>query len=287
MHRLALLAALLALAAPAAIGQANAAPSTPVPQNASQAQPQTAKQPAKPIEFDVVSIKPNNSGSPAMIDQTPPDGYTVENMIPRYVISSAYGIRADLITGSPGWIDSKHYDIQAKVAGSDLSEYHKLSKQQRGRMLQSMLADRFKLTAHTETKELPGYELIVAKSGSKLQQSPSEPQMGWGANFGDIKANAMPVATLADILSNFIHQTVTDKTGLTGKYDFELKWADDRAARRPSQAAEGNSEALAPDPSEGPSLFTAVQEQLGLKLQPTKVPVETLVIDHVEPPSPN
>jgi uncharacterized protein (TIGR03435 family) len=111
--------------------------------------------------------------------------------------------------------------------------------------------------------------------------------MGWGANFGDIKANAMPVATLADILSNFIHQTVTDKTGLTGKYDFELKWADDRAARRPSQAAEGNSEALAPDPSEGPSLFTAVQEQLGLKLQPTKVPVETLVIDHVEPPSPN
>lgn len=235
---------------------------------------------AKPLEFDAVSIRPNKTDSNVMLDKTPPDGYAVEHMPLRMVIGAAYGIRWDLISGGPGWIDTNYYDIQAKVAGEDIEAYRKLSKRQRNQMLQAVLADRFKLAARIETKEMNGYELVVAKGGPKLQDS-THKQQSYGANLGDYHAEAVTMPTLAKLLSQHLQQTVTDKTGLTGKYDFELKWAADRGARAPAA-----DDAIASDPS-GPSLFTALEEELGLKLNSVKAPVDTLVIDHVELPSAN
>jgi uncharacterized protein (TIGR03435 family) len=236
---------------------------------------------AKPLAFDVVSIKPNHTGSPGMINRTPPDGYSVENMSPRIILSDAFGIRADLISGGSGWLDADHYDLTAKVAGDDLAAYHALTKEQRGQMLQAVLADRFQLVAHTVTKQLPGYTLTVAKGGFKLQPVPADQRGGWGAGFGDIRANGTSIATLCTLLSQQLQQTVVDQTGLTGIYTFHLQWEQDHPR------TSGSPDAAAAEPSGLPALPTALEEQLGLKLVPTKAPVESLVIDHIERPSEN
>ncbi|MGA1982113.1 MAG: TIGR03435 family protein [Acidobacteriaceae bacterium] len=242
---------------------------------------QTAPSAKAPIAFDVVSIKPNRTGAPGMINRTPPDGYSVENMTPRIILSDAFGIRADLVSGGPGWLDTDHYDLIAKVSGDDLAAYHALTKEQRGRMLQAVLADRFQLVAHTVTKELPGYNLTIAKGGFKLQPVPADQRGGWGAGFGDIKATGTSIATLCTLLSQQLQQTVIDQTGLTGIYTFHLQWEQDHPR------APGSPDAAAAEPSGLPALPTALEEQLGLKLVPTKVPVESLVVDHIERPTEN
>ena len=235
------------------------------------------------MEFEVVSIRQNKTDSYVSFDHTPRDGYGVEHFSLKAVISSAYGIRWDLISGGPAWITTDFYDIQAKVAGEDVAEYRKLPKARRNAMLQAMLADRFKLSAHIVTKELPGYELLVAKNGPKMKESKLNHETYW-ANMGDIFTQAMKMPTLAKLLSQQLQQTVADKTGLAGMYEFKLDWASDRSLRANSTAAGEVTQASEPS---GPSLFTALEEQLGLKLNLTKGPVDTLVIDHVERPTEN
>jgi len=244
-------------------------------------QPATSQPSAAPIAFDAVSIKPNHSGSPAMVDRTPPDGYSVENFLIRAIIGQAFSIRYDLITGGPGWLDSDHYDLTAKVAGDDLAAYKALTKDQRNRMLQAVLTERFHLVTHTVTKQLPGYTLTIAKNGPKLQPAKPGQQASYGANYGDYDCEAMPISTLAELLSEHLQQTVLDQTGLTGKYTFELKWAWDGPGARTPAANEAS------EPSGLPALPTALEEQLGLKLIPTKLPTTTLVIDSAQPPTPN
>jgi uncharacterized protein (TIGR03435 family) len=234
-----------------------------------------------PLAFDVVSIKPNHTGSPAMINRTPPDGYSVENMSLRIILSDAFGIRADLISGGPGWLDTDRYDLTAKVAGDDLSAYKALSNDQRNRMLQAVLADRFQLATHTIIKQLSGYTISVAKGGIKLQPGPADKRSGWGVGFGDIRANAISTSTLCNLLSQQLQQTVVDQTGLTGLYTFHLQWAQDH----PRTSA--SPDAAAPEPSGLPALPTALEEQLGLKLTPAKLPTTTLVIDHIDRPTEN
>ena len=170
-------------------------------------------------------------------------------------------------------------------------------------MLQALLADRFKLTVHRETRELPVYSLVIGKNGPILQETKPDPSAppapGPAASRGgsSIRISKMSsgpatmtalhtsASDLADSLSVQLGRTVLDKTGLTSRYDFTLKWtADDAQLPLPSGSAPPPS--LTTDPS-GPTLFTAVQEQLGLKLEPGKGPVEVVVIDHVERPSGN
>jgi len=257
-----------------ATGQTAAAPVAP---GAVAAQPDA---PAKAIEFDAVSVRQNKTDSNVSYDKTPKDGYSVEHFPLWMIISSAYGIRWDLISGGPSWTQSTFYDIVAKVAGEDVEAYRKLSKKQKEAMVQAILADRFKLKVHIETKEMPGYELVVAKDGPKLKDS-TDKRESYGANYNDITTDGMKMPTLAKLLSQQLQRTVTDKTGLTGMYKFRLKWARDQATRGP--AADGEpTQAIDP----GPSLFTALEE-FGLKLNTTKGPVDTLVIDHVEQPSEN
>jgi uncharacterized protein (TIGR03435 family) len=240
--------------------------------------------------FDVASVKPNKSGSGNMSWRTKPDGYSCENISLKMLISNAYDVRQDLISGGPGWVESQGFDVDAKVAGEDVEAMKKLTGRQRSSMLQALLADRFKLKVHTETKTLPMYDLVIAKGGPKLtevpaadlaadEKDPEHPKHPYLMQVGpgQFKGQAMSSQFIANQLAFMMEKTVTDKTGLKGKYDIDLKWTPEDAK---SAGDDGSSES-------GASIFTAVQEQLGLKLVSTKGPVETLVIDHVELPTEN
>jgi uncharacterized protein (TIGR03435 family) len=225
-----------------------------------------ASAPSKLLEWDVVSIKVSKPGNDeAVSNATGANGYSVTIPL-KQLISDAYEIREDLISGLPKWAGSAQFDIEAKVADTDADVYHKLLQKQKDMMLQPILADRFKLTAHTETKQLPVYELVVAKAGKLQSAQPGAPDAGgFSTGAGQITCQTCDVSFLSGMLARSLQRTVIDKTGLAGKYDIKLRWSD----------------------YSGPSLFTALEEQLGLKLQHAKGPVETLIVDHVEMPSEN
>jgi uncharacterized protein (TIGR03435 family) len=292
---LVLLAALAAIGAPSALGQGIVATQGII------ASPAAATD-IKVPEFDVVSVKQDKSGTGMMRLMSKPDGYSATNVSAKLLIQVAYGIREDLISGAPGWTDTTRFDFDAKVAGSDVDVLKKLSPEQRRSMLQPALADRFKLKVHNETKQLPVFELVVAKGGSKLKEAKPDDTYANGIKGpdgtsrggmmrmgpGQLTGQGVPVATLVNLLAQQLHQTVIDKTGLTAKYDLELTWAPDQDSGPMFKGGDGSPQRTdAPPDSTGPSIFTALQEQLGLKLQPTKGPVETIVVDHIEMPSEN
>jgi uncharacterized protein (TIGR03435 family) len=184
----------------------------------------------------------------------------------------AYDATPRQISGVPSSFDREGYDIEAKCD-------HPMTKEQAARMLQTLLADRFKLVVHRETKEQPIYALIVGKSGPKLQGSPPGdtglPEMKRiGSRFVFKRA---PISTLTLILSQQVGRTVVDKTGLSGRYEFTLEYGLERAGGGRSEEREP-----APNPDGLPSVFTALQEQVGLKLESQKGPVEFIVVDHAE-----
>lgn len=241
--------------------------------------------------YDVASVKENKSGNGMMRIMSKPDGFSCTNISLKNLISDAYSIRQDLISGGPGWAESTGFDVEAKVAGEDMDAFKKLTPHQRNALLKALLEDRFKLKLHNETKTLTLYELVIAKGGSKLKPgtemppNADAPKLPEGKKLGGMmsmgpgffKGQNLTTAAIANQLSNILHYTVTDKTGLTGNYDLELKWTPDDAH---PPAGDAPSDAAI-------SIFTAVQEQLGLKLQATKGPVETLVIDQAEMPTAN
>ena len=177
--------------------------------------------------------------------------------------------------GAPAWFATERFDIDAKAEKpGTVDELH--------RMLQSLLADRFHMKSHRETRELPVYTLAIDKAGSKLIEhdekdthyEPIQP-----AGPGKLAANNVALFSLCLTLSNFLDRNIIDKTGLTKHYDFKLEWA-----LEPRPGADG---AAAPPPTDGPPLLQAVREQLGLKLTGEKGPVSVLVIDHAEKPTEN
>jgi uncharacterized protein (TIGR03435 family) len=290
-----LLAGSMTIVAPSVLGQENAT------SNAAAVASTNVTVPA----FDVVSIKQDKSDSRMIRMRNTSDGYSAANVSLKLLIASAYGVREDLLSGVPGWAESARYDIDAKVAGSDVDALKKLSPEQRRSMLKPVLEDRFKLKVHTETKQRPVYELVIAKGGSKLKEAtPGDTYSngikgpdgaGHGGMMrmsrGQVTGQAIPITSLVDILSRQLEKTVIDKTGLTGKYDLELNWTPEESeggVGGPPPPPAGSPQRTEPAPdSSGPSLFTALQEQLGLRLQSAKGPVETLVVDHVEIPSEN
>jgi len=254
---------------------------------------------AAPLAFDAISIHPTKPGMTTtsngveisrMFVRDTPDGFSVGNGTLKYLIMDAYSVKEDSIIGGPDWIENIGYDIDAKVTPAADAPPPKLNRAQRKQMIQSMLADRFKLVVHNETKDAPIYELDLAKGGSKLPISTPNDGFAKGINGldgnpvssgypvllsrGRLFGQAVTIASLIDYLKQELKRPVVDKTGLTGKYDLSLEWTPDNT--------------LADSPlAGGPSIFTAVQEQLGLKLTSTHGPVKTLVIDHVEKPSAN
>jgi uncharacterized protein (TIGR03435 family) len=265
----------------------------------SQAQSQTADAVSTPpLAFEVASIRPDDPGGMFnMVRATfTPDSYSAEHVSLQMLIKNAYGVDNNQISGAPKWIGSERYEVEARIDSNTAYALSKLSGDQlklaHQRMLQALLADRFKLTLHSETRDLPVYLLVIGKGGPKIHEAkPGDtytngiknssgdaigPHMGMmRLGGGRLAAQGLPMESLVNGLTGQLGRKVLDKTGLTGNYDYILEWTPDTGH------AEGTEE-----PS-GPSIFVAIQEQLGLKLESQIAPVEILVIDHAETPSSN
>jgi uncharacterized protein (TIGR03435 family) len=240
----------------------------------------------QPLTFEVATIKPHGQGALWRLQPTP-DGYTASNVSLLKLVGEAYGIfDPKLITGGPRWIDTDKFDLEAKFDTASNPHAKDVTYRQRADMLQPLLADRFHLKVHFATKDFAVYNLVLAKGGAKLQEAKAAPSsdqnappVGTGCliqrqRAGITQRRDCPVTSLDDLLRYETGRTVIDKTGLTGLYDFELQWTpDDTRADSPIAS--------------GPSIFTALQEQLGLKLEPATAPLSVLVIDSAEHPSAN
>jgi uncharacterized protein (TIGR03435 family) len=231
---------------------------------------------AKTPVYDVISIKPNQSGYESVTAHFNNDSYSATNISLKRLLQDAYGVEEELIFGVPVTIDSERFDISAKIIDPDSDALTKVSEQNRRSMLLPFLAEHFKLKTHIETKTLPVYELIIIQGGPTFVQTPDSSGHGFGMsvnNNRELAAHDLPMKSLAKILTDQLQHTVIDKTGLTGTYDLALKWSTDDSPGRLSDS--------------GPSVFTALQQQPGVKLQPGIDPVQTLIVDHVELPSEN
>ena len=256
--------------------------------------------------FEVASIKQNRSGDRGGMVGMKPGRFTATNETIRIVIEAAYNVRDYQLSGGPSWLNSERYDVDAKMDDSRVNEMKKLTHDQQEQLrlrLRSLLADRFRLRLSHDLKEFPVYALVVAENGPKLQRAkpgdtypdgimrpsglPAGPHTSAGQR-GQLTVQALPMASVARLLSLQLGchtDTILDKTGLRGDYDLTLQWTPDESQTQPCEP-QGINNAPPPQPF-GPSIFTALQEQLGLKLEPTKGPVEMLVIDHIEKPSEN
>ena len=283
-------AGLLAIALPVVFGLLNS--------TQSRAQSQAGNTGTVTPVFMSSSIKPDNSGNDMFRMLFTPDGFTASGATLQMLLRGAYGVEESQISGAPDWLNSQKYDIEAKADKSIIAELNKLSEDQRmlanQRMLQTLLADRFKLMLHPDTRELEFHTLVVAENGPKLQQSkPGNTDGGeikgpdgqlhqarlFRMGKGELTAQNVRMAELVRLLSQQLGGTVVDRTGLTGSYDFTVQWKEAKGGQQPEDTLQSDSS--------GPSIFTAIQEQLGLKLESQKGPVQTLVIDHVEKPSEN
>jgi len=243
-----------------------------------------------------------------------PGRFRFENAPVIFLIARvAYDVRDFQILGGPSWIKSEMYTVDAKESDSLAEEMQKLPFEKRpeigGLLVQSLLADRFKLKVHHETRMHPVYALVIAKNGPKLHEAiPGDTYPHGFKNLdsptgaGAIRTIAtsereramsgqgIPIAALAPLLSRELQRTVLDQTGLKGKYDISLTWNPELSlagmAQGPESGRPGGASTPPPE-SSVPSIFTAIQEQLGLKLLSTKGPVEVIVIDHIERPSEN
>ena len=267
-------------------------------------------------EFEVATIKPADPNRFGIMMRNSPGQMNVTGVTLKMLIQQAYNLKDAQIIGASGWITSDRWDITAKAPDSTAEQalpedftkltdaQRKTFQERRMAMMQKLLADRFQLKTHKETREMPIYTLTVAKGGPKLKDNSgktSDPNMRPGMmrmSPGMLMASQQNMAGLIQLLSQTMGRTVVDQTGLTGKYDFELKFTPDQATGRglfgdappPPGAVQGGpgpglppgvTPPPPPDPN-GPTIFTALQEQLGLKLDSGKGPVEVIVIDHAE-----
>jgi uncharacterized protein (TIGR03435 family) len=243
--------------------------------------PTTVSAQAAPPAYDVMTIKPSKPDSPGTSYGAPGDRFFARNLSLKMLLQYTYDLNEDSIVGIPSQLDSKGFDIEAKISEPDLDALKKLSGKQGRLMLLPLLTERFQLKTHMETRTGPIYELVVAKGDPKLklsedQTSRANGSLGTSSNGKSSKINAkcMPIASLAKALTDQLHRMVIDKTALAGNYDLTLQWTPDGAPE-------------STDDNAPPSIYTAVQEQLGLKLQPAKAPVEVLVVDQAGMPSAN
>jgi uncharacterized protein (TIGR03435 family) len=277
-----------------------------------------AQQASAPVEpspkFEVASVRPNTSGDDGMSSKILPGGrYEAINRPPRLLIMHSYGLQPQQLVGAPDWISSERFDIVAKAEGEfGPPESRDGSPSRLQLMIRSLLEERFKLKVHREPREVPIYSLVLVRADGRLGKgltvstvdcealaaarrsggappdvlAPGErPQCGARVLAGELLAGGQPLLELVSLLSGTVGRSVVDRTGLTGRYDIHLKWTPDFVRQRaPGDTVRLNGVEF--DPS-GPSIFTALQEQLGLKLESERGTVEALVIDHIERPSPD
>jgi uncharacterized protein (TIGR03435 family) len=241
------------------------------------AQPPSTAAPA--YAYDVVSIHQNKTESGNTDITIDHNRFSATNVTFRQLLEVAYNIREDMISGISGPVESARFDVEAKVLPPDSGAPPQISDKQLVAMVVPLLTERFQIKSHIEVKTLPVYELTVLKGTPKFKPSASQDPHDFSINLNGhdndmaLTAKNVSMSGLADALADRVHRIVLDKTGLTGQYDIELKWSPD--------------DVVDADPDKAISIFTALQEQLGLKLQSTHGPVNTLAVDHVEMPSEN
>ena len=219
--------------------------------------------------FEAASIKPNRSAAEASDTNSTPGRISLINVTLISILRRAFGVLDSQILGAPSWLSSERFDIVAVSGGHDA-----LSDKGRQPFLQALLADRFGLKYHEETRELRAYSLMSAKQGVKLRPSQVPGEYGMTTTIEQgrqiLHSTRGNIPRLIEILSRLTGAIITDQTGLSGQYDFKLVWT-------PSEDTQGT----------GPSLFAALQDQLGLILKPVKAAVRVIIIDHIDRPSPN
>jgi uncharacterized protein (TIGR03435 family) len=263
-------------------------------------------------KFDVASIKPTSSGGPlnevdlgflrAVARGSSHGTFHVPFAPLHLLIQLAYNAKDYQILGEPAWASSERYEVTAKTENN-------ASFEQMRPMLRSLLAERFNLMLHKDTKELPVYELTAAKGGIKTEDAscvnrdPNGPPLPLGskvcggvtsrmfpAGSSRLEGFGVPMSKLVEVLADRIGRTVVDKTGFSGTFNFQLDFSPDDAASNPKSAPPAAAGPERPIPGtnvQAPTIFVALQEQLGLRMQAVKGQVEVLVIDHVQRPSPN
>jgi uncharacterized protein (TIGR03435 family) len=244
--------------------------------------------------YSVTSVKEDAEGDinkPVSTNQTG-DGLYIRNETLELMIRGAYGVNSYQIVGPPGWVHEREWQVEAKTDDAETQKLKAMNKAEahaeRCLLLQSLLAERFKLVVHHETRMEPGFALMVAKGGPKFKEaSPSPPgqtpKLPIIMGNGILTFNGLPIARLADALSQVMGRSVVDRTGLTGSYEFTIPWTESEFNVTPNTStdnANGNGDS-------GTSIVTVLQERLGLRLESVKVPTDVIVIDHVEEPSPN
>jgi uncharacterized protein (TIGR03435 family) len=231
-------------------------------------------QTSAPAAFEVATVRitgPSSDGH-THINYPPGDRFSATNITLLALMQWAYGMPEKQILDGPSWLASTRFDFQAKA---DTDQMKGVTSEQdrdlKRRMVQALLAERFQLKLHQEMRTLPAYDLVLAKGGSKLQLTKSSGKsIGIGRTY--FNGEGLTMILIAQELSQIAGRVVVDKTNLTERYDLKLQWSSDDAPTTDNSA---------------PSLFTAVQEQLGLKLEPAKEAASVLVIDHIEMPTPN
>lgn len=249
--------------------------------------PETVDPSAKVPQFEIISVRPAKTNDTAV--QFRVDGMRGTAVTAHFLLLEGFGaITQHQIVGEPSWSNNEGFDIEAKVAAVDMPALAKLTFQQRASMFQQILAERFNVRTHHEMRELPIYQLTVGKNGPKLKTSAPEPSaqatprppfLMFGP--GKVTARDATLPLFINPLSRLLDRVTVDKTGLSGKYDFTLEWTPEGAAAPGAAAGSTSSDGAPPD------IFTAIQEQLGLKLVSGKGPVDIVVIDHIERPSAN
>ena len=251
-------------------------------------------------KIEVASVKPHHSTEMQMGIRLLPDGALINGLPLDKLLQLSFGLSENRILNEPGWVKSERFDIETKVDPADAPKMKDLTLHERWAMMLPVLQDRFRLKFHRETRNVEVYTLVVAKDGgSKMQAVQSnEPDVKGGMGRAmmrmtmegmSIEAHGATIESLAHAIEQQLGSTVIDKTGLTGRYDYTLKWAPEHEtaismpAAGPGTASGGEQAST----NSEPSLFTAVQEQLGLKLVSQKEPVEVVVIDEIQRPSPN
>jgi len=257
-------------------------------------------------KFEVVSIHPDDpDGHQTRIEMTPNGRFVANGITIKRLVCMAYGIQDFQLVGGPAWISSERFAIQAKTEGQVEQELPKLSDDERllvgKQMVQAMLADRLNLKMRPESKEMSTLGMVVAKNGANLHEAKPGDEYPNGLKEGDGKGHAgmmrfnghqltaqgVKLDNLATFLSEQLHQIVQNKSGLDGKYDFKLEWSQETDhPMGPGQTSGEAGNALA-DENSSPSIFTAIQEQLGLRLEPQKSAVAVYLVETIERPTEN
>jgi uncharacterized protein (TIGR03435 family) len=231
--------------------------------------------------FEVASIKRNDSSTPGQMIGLQGDRFIARNATVRELITTAYDVPSDQVSGGPGWIDSERYDVEAKPAIAATWPDHM-------RMLQSLLVDRFSLQLQRESREIPTYDLVVLPSGVKMKAAPAcrddEKCGGFRTAPGAAVGRHVTAAQVARLLAGRAGRRVTDSTGLQGYFDIELRWNPG-----PGQLAPGKSgpDDAPPIDASGPSLSVAIEEQLGLQFRSSKGKADYFAVITAERPSEN